>query len=201
MTVYARFHGLALVAAGPEHVAAVIRDLRPRDRYEAEELERCTNGGLSVEERLKAGLAGSKPCLALIREADGETLALGGVMPLGSGSDSIGLCWGSPWMVGTSVLDTLPGATLRCLRKASALLAGRFVGLINFVLAPGGDAGNVRLLQHLGFTLTPITFARPLQAGDKAWVFHLTLNQGGSHVHADGSFFRPCAGHHWTAAG
>ena len=159
MSAVARFHGFALGAAGPEHLAAVGRDLRPSDRQEAEALERLTGGGLSVVERLDRSFAGSDCRYALVHEATGETLAVGGVVPLEKEAPTSGILpWGSPWMVGTPALDAVPRAAARCLRLMLPLQRERFSGLANFILEKEGDGRNGRFLRRLGFTLRPVAF-------------------------------------------
>ena len=180
MSALARFHGFVLVAAGPEHLAAVGRNLRPSDRHEAEALERLTGGGLSVAERLERSFAGSGFRYALVREATGETLAVGGVVALEETRPAPEAPpWGSPWMVGTPALDAVPRVAARCLRLLLPLQRARFSGLANFILEKEGDGRNSRFLRRLGFSLRPAAFPATEsngEAGD-ARLFFIHFNK------------------------
>ena len=170
-----RFHGLAVVPAGSEHLAAVIRDLRPGDRHEAEVLEHVVGGGLPVEDRLADGFSRSCPRLAMVRENSGETLALGGIVPFYQEPVcSDGALWGVPWMVGTRALDAAPGAAARAFKKILPAVRRRFAGLINLVLVPNGDTANCRLLARRGFGIFPIMPDRLPPPGDDVRVFFST---------------------------
>ncbi len=180
MSALARFHGFALVAAGPEHLAAVGRDLRPSDRHEAETLERLTSGGLSVAERLERSFARSDFRYALVHEVTGETLAVGGVVALEETRPvPEALPWGSPWMVGVPALDAVPRVAAWCLRLLLPLQRARFSGLANFLLEQEGDGRNSRFLQRLGFTLKPAAFpvAEPNGEDGDARLFFIHFNK------------------------
>lgn len=180
MSAFARFHGFALIAAGPEHLAAVGWDLRPSDRHEAEELERLTGGGLSVEERLERSFVGSDFRYALVREATGETLAVGGVVSLEeTRPEPGGLPWGSPWMVGTPALDAVPRVAARCLLLLLPLQRKRFSGLANFILERGTEGRNSRFLRRLGFNLRQVAFpaAEPNREDGDARLFFIHFNK------------------------
>ncbi len=174
-----RFHGLALVEAGPEHLAAVTRNLRPEDRREAEAIETRVRGGLSVEERLADGFARSRPRFVLVRERGGKILALGGVVPFGAESPP----WGSPWMVGTPALDAVPGAAPRALRAAFRLVRNRFAGLANLISEE--SRSSLRLVERLGFGSVPVSFPQADQGapGGAVRLFYCNLNKGDHHVH------------------
>ncbi len=180
MSALARFRGFALVAAGPEHLAAVGRDLRPSDRHEAEVLERLTGGRLPVAERLERSFARSGFRYALVREATGETVAVGGVVALEETRSEPGaLPWGSPWMVGTPALDAVPRVAARCLRLLLPLQRAHFSGLANFILEKGNAGRNSRFLRRLGFTLRPVAFpvAEPNGEAGDARMFFIQFNQ------------------------
>lgn len=180
MSAVVRFHGFALFDAESEHLAAVGRDLRPSDRHEAEVLERLFGGGLSVAERLERSFARSGFRYALVREATGETLAVGGVVALEETRPEPGvLPWGSPWMVGTPALDAVPRVAARCLRLLLPLQRAHFSGLANVILEKGNAGRNSRFLRRLGFTLRPVAFPTKEpngEAGD-ARVFFIPFNQ------------------------
>lgn len=122
------------------HAVAIGANARPADVDELWAIGRCT-----PVEAMRAGMKLSRAETAL---CDGVPVAMFGVTPL-----SLLLGRGVPWMVGSSLLDTMP-LRRALLREAVGVLRGwqdRYSFLLNFV-----DERNVsaqRWLRWLGFTL------------------------------------------------
>jgi hypothetical protein len=127
-------------------------ELQPATRADAEELygrlracdlaECLAYGQDDVREGIVASVEGSEFCFSA-RE-DGELLAVFGVGALSRGT-------GSPWMLGTELLDRRP----RVLQSLSAPIVdqmlARFPHLLNFVHVR--NTRSIRWLAHLGFTI------------------------------------------------
>ena len=137
-----------IIARAPRlaDVAALVANLRPLD---AQELTAAS--GEDLHNSVRRALHISPHRWAI--EADGELVILGGVVPV-----SILGGVGSPWMLGTTTMDRLPGALTRVGMHYRDVAKSLFPELVNYV-----DARNVkaiRWLKRLGFTMsdTPVPY-------------------------------------------
>lgn len=136
-----------------EHIVAVAAAMRPADRDEVWASSRSE----PVDALLRSVLASTDACVGLM---DGEPACLFGVAPLSLLSGR-----GSPWMLGTDLVDRNPVPFLRRCRPVVARWLSVYPTLENHV-----DARNVvaqRWLRWLGFTLEE---ARP--HGPDGMLFH-----------------------------
>lgn len=90
--------------------------------------------------------------------ADGELACIIGVSPFDGAT-------GSPWMLGTSLLDAHSRVLVRKTPEYIALMLKAFPRLLNFVHAE--NTTSVRWLRRLGFTL-----AEPQPYGVRGELFH-----------------------------
>jgi hypothetical protein len=135
-------------------VEALAADMRFLDR---QELEASHGGDLVVA--VQHAVDVSTACWAML--VDGELAMLGGVAPL-----SLVGGVGSPWMLGTTLLDRSPGALTRIGVVYLRIVLGLYPELVNYV-----DARNVksiRWLRRLGFQIA----AEPIPYGPKKLPFY-----------------------------
>ncbi len=137
----------------PEDAAELFANLRPAD------LAECTAYG---HPDLAASIADNarRSLLCWTAFVDGELAAILGVAPL----NILGGI-GSPWMLGTPVLDRHARILVRESRVYIARMLTAFPHLVNFVHAE--NATSVRWLRRLGFTLH-----EPVPYGAKGELFH-----------------------------
>ena len=121
-------------------VDALVANLRPADA-----LELSASGGRDLHNSVRHALNISPHRWAI--EADGELVILGGVVPI----SLIGGV-GTPWMLGTTRMDRLPGALTKVGMHYRDVAKSLYPELVNYV-----DARNVkaiRWLKRIGFTLS-----------------------------------------------
>jgi hypothetical protein len=123
----------------PGDAAELFANLRPSD------LAECRAYGRSD---IAAGIASSvnRSALCWTGLVDGEIAAIIGVAPINM---LTGI--GSPWMLGTPVLDTHSRVLVRRTPEYIAKMLNAFPHLVNFVHA--NNTTSVRWLRRLGFTL------------------------------------------------
>lgn len=123
----------------PDDADALFENLRPADRAE------CLAYG---DEDILPGIRDSvrRSMLCWSGFVDGELAAILGVVPL----NFIGGV-GSPWMLGTTVLDRHARVLVRETPDYIARMLRAFPHLVNFVHAE--NTTSVRWLRRLGFTL------------------------------------------------
>lgn len=135
-------------------VEVLATDMRHLDRQEL----LASHGGdlvLAVQHAVDVSTA----CWAMV--VNGELAMLGGVAPL-----SLLGGVGSPWMLGTTLLDRVPGALTRIGVEYLRIVLGLYPELINYV-----DARNVksiRWLRRLGFQIA----AEPISYGPQKLPFY-----------------------------
>lgn len=125
----------------PADVAALVADMRPADRLELE-----ASHGADPQKAVQRAVDISTISWAV--EAGGALIMLGGVAPV----SMLGGV-GSPWMLGTNLLDRSPGALTRVGVQYLQVVKGLYPELENYV-----DARNVksiRWLRRLGFKISP----------------------------------------------
>lgn len=123
----------------PQDVAALITNLRPADLAECQAYGRGD---------VAAGIEGSvrRSLLCWSGLIDGELAAILGVAPINM------MCGiGSPWMLGTPVLDQHQRVLVRRTPEYICRMLTAFPHLVNFVHAK--NTTSVRWLRRLGFTL------------------------------------------------
>lgn len=123
----------------PGDVELLYRNLRASDRAECE-----AYGDRDILEGIRASAARSLLCWTGL--ADGELGAIMGVAPL-----SVLGGIGSPWMLGTPVLDAHSRVLVAQTPKYIDRMLAAFPHLVNFVHAK--NTTSVRWLRKLGFTL------------------------------------------------
>jgi len=123
----------------PGDVEHLIANLRPSDLAECR-----AYGRPDVEAGIKASVRRSLLCWTGL--VDGELAAILGVAPL----DMLNGI-GSPWMLGTPVLDASQRVLVRRTPEYIAQMLKAFPHLVNFVHAR--NTTSVRWLRRLGFTL------------------------------------------------
>lgn len=135
-------------------VEALAANMRFLDRQELE----ASHGGDLVQ-AVQHAVDVSTACWAML--VDGELAMLGGVAPL-----SLVGGVGSPWMLGTTLLDRSPGALTRIGVEYLRVVLGLYPELVNYV-----DARNVksiRWLRRLGFRIA----AETIPYGPQKLPFH-----------------------------
>ena len=130
---------ITILPATREDADALYLAMRTADYAECE-----AYGQSSVLEGVRESVSGSTH--AWTARADGELLACFGVAPL---SFLTGV--GSPWLLGTDVLNRHPRELMSKARKYLPFMLGIFPHLINFVHVD--NARSIRWLSRLGFTL------------------------------------------------
>lgn len=137
----------------PGDVGLLVANLRPADRAECEAYGRPD---------IAAGIASSvnRSLLCWTGLIDGELAAILGCAPI----DMLGGI-GSPWMLGTPVLDAHQRVLVRRTPEYIGEMLKAFPHLVNFVHAK--NTTSVRWLRRLGFTLHP-----PVAYGLLAEPFH-----------------------------
>jgi hypothetical protein len=128
-----------IVPTEPGDVADLIANLRPSD------LAECQAYGRSD---IAAGIEASvrRSMLCWTGYVDGELAAILGVAPV-----NVLTGMGSPWMLGTPVLDAHQRVLVRKTPEYIAKMLKAFPHLVNFVHAR--NTTSVRWLRRLGFTL------------------------------------------------
>ena len=123
----------------PGDAAELFANLRPSDLAECQAYGRGD---------IAAGIASSvnRSMLCWTGLVDGELAAIIGVAPINM---LTGI--GSPWMLGTPVLDTHSRVLVRRTPEYIAKMLNAFPHLVNFVHA--NNTTSVRWLRRLGFTL------------------------------------------------
>jgi hypothetical protein len=137
----------------PQDAAVLYRHLRPADLAEC-----LAYGHADLEERLAANVRRSLLCWSGF--IDGELAAILGVAPI---SMMAGI--GSPWMLGTPVLDAHSRVLVRRTPEYIAKMLNAFPHLVNLVHAR--NTTSVRWLRRLGFTLHS-----PVPHGAHGELFH-----------------------------
>lgn len=136
-------------------IDALVADLRPPDR---QELEATHEGDLHDAVRRALCVSGQHRWAV---DVNGRLALLGGVAPV-----SLLNGIGSPWLLGTTELDRVPGALTRLCVRYRDISLGLYPELINYV-----DARNVksiRWLKRLGFTVDE----QPVPYGPNGMPFH-----------------------------
>jgi hypothetical protein len=128
-----------IVPTEPGDVADLIANLRPQDLAECQ-----AYGRPDIAAGIKASVKRSMLCWT--GYVDGELAAILGVAPL-----DILNGIGSPWMLGTPVLDRHHRVLVRSTPEYIAKMLKAFPHLVNFVHAK--NTTSVRWLRRLGFTL------------------------------------------------
>lgn len=116
----------------------LIANLRPSDLVE------CRAYGRDIGDGIRSSVARSMLCWSAF--ADGELGCIIGVAPI-----SVMSGIGSPWMLGTPVLDQHSRVLVRRTPEYIAKMLNAFPHLVNFVHAENHT--SVRWLRRLGFTL------------------------------------------------
>lgn len=135
-------------------INAMVENMRPLDRQEIQ-----ASSGDDIHEALRRALSISTYRYAAA--VDGELAMLGGVTTV-----SLLGGVGSPWLLGTTLLDRVPGALTRGCMGYLEGAKKQFPILVNYV-----DARNVkaiRWLKRLGFTISD----SPVPYGPKGLPFY-----------------------------
>lgn len=130
---------VAIRAPRRADIAALVTNLRSLDRQELE----ASHGG-DLHNAVRHALHISRHRWAV--EVNGQLALLGGVATVSLLNDV-----GSPWLLGTTVLDTVPGALTRIGLRYRDVAKSLYPHLISYV-----DARNVksiRWLKRLGFNV------------------------------------------------
>jgi hypothetical protein len=122
-------------------VAALVANIREADRREVQ-----AYGYDALYEPIARSVMGSILCWT--GEIDGQLAAILGVSPV-----SVLGGIGSPWMLGTAVLDKHSRVLVRETPRYIARMQRAFPTLENYVHAE--NASSIRWLRRLGFTLHP----------------------------------------------
>lgn len=142
-------------AANAFDLAELYENLRPRDVDEV----RATSGD-DVWGALSRALSASDDPVALRCPATGALIAIFGAAPFSLLSDV-----GSPWLLGTDVMDVYPKEILKDARRYIDFISERYPRQMNYV-----DARNepsIRWLERIGFTIDP-----PVPYGVEGRPFH-----------------------------
>jgi hypothetical protein len=124
----------------PGDAALLVANLRTSDRNEC-----LAYGRDDIAAGIRSSVARSLFCWSAF--ADGELAAILGVAPL-----NILTGLGSPWMLGTPVLDAHSRVLVRMTPEYIAKMLKAFPHLVNFVHAK--NTTSVRWLRRLGFDLS-----------------------------------------------
>jgi hypothetical protein len=122
-----------------EDIATLVANLRALDRQEID----ASHGG-DPHEAVRHALAVSPHRWAM--EVDGELALLGGVAPV-----SLVGGIGSPWLLGTRVLERRGGVLTRVCLGYRDLALGLYPVLVNYVDAR--NTNSIRWLKRLGFAV------------------------------------------------
>lgn len=125
-------------ATAPGDIGLLFANMRASDRAE------CEAYGVPVYETIRSSAARSLLCWTGL--IDGELAAIIGVTPF----DVLGGV-GTPWMLGTPVLDRHSRILVRRTPEYIAHMLAAFPHLVNYVHAK--NTTSVRWLRRLGFTL------------------------------------------------
>lgn len=139
---------VAIRPTTPEDILACSVSIRAADRAEC-----WAAAKWEPEEALWVGLAVSDPCLTAL--VDGSVVCIFGVVPV-----SILGGRGSPWLIGTDLLERHALIFLRQSRACIAQWSQEYALLSNYVDARNTAA--MRYLRWLGFTLAPAAPFGPL---------------------------------------
>lgn len=132
----------------PGDAAMLIANLRPADLAECQAYGRGDIGA-----GIESSVARSMLCWSGF--IDGELAAILGVAPV----NALGGI-GSPWMLGTPVLDAHSRVLVRAVPEYIAKMLNAFPHLVNFVHTK--NTTSVRWLRRLGFTLhEPVPYGAP----------------------------------------
>ena len=123
----------------PGDAARLFADLRPSDLAECQ-----AYGQADIGAGIEASVRRSVLCWTAL--VDGEVAAILGVAPL-----NILTGMGSPWMLGTPLVDRYQRVLVRKTPEYIARMLKAFPHLVNFVHAR--NTTSVRWLRRLGFTL------------------------------------------------
>lgn len=115
--------------------------LRQADRDEI-----VASSGPEIQRAIEISIARSLDCWTV--EQRGELVAVLGLAPI---SMLGGIA--SPWLLGTPLLDRLPGALTRAARGYLAQMLETYPHLVNYVDAR--NTRSVRWLRRVGFTIHP----------------------------------------------
>lgn len=138
----------------PDDIDVLFANLRASDRAECE-----AYGDYDIREGIRASAARSLLCWAGV--IDGKLAGIMGVAPV-----SVLNGVGSPWMLGTPVLDAHHRVLVRESARYIPRMLAAFPHLANRVHAK--NTSSVRWLRRLGFTLHP-----PTPYGARGELFHL----------------------------
>lgn len=138
----------------PGDADTLFDNLRPSDLAECQ-----AYGDRDIRESIRSSAARSLLCWSAF--ADGELACIIGCAPI-----SVMSGIGSPWMLGTPVLDRHSRVLVRRTPEYIARMLRAFPHLVNFVHTE--NTTSVRWLRRLGFTLHP---AAPY--GARGALFHL----------------------------
>lgn len=135
-------------------IAELVANLRPLDRQELE----ASNAG-DLHDAVRRALAVSPHRWAM--EVDGALALLGGVAPV-----SLLGGIGSPWLLGTTVLERRGGVLTRVCLGYRDLALGLYPVLVNYVDAR--NTTSIRWLRRLGFSIAD----EPVPYGPKGQPFY-----------------------------
>lgn len=135
-------------------IAELVATLRPLDRQELE----ASHGG-DLHDAVRHALAVSPHRWAM--EVDGALALLGGVAPV-----SLVGGIGSPWLLGTTVLDRRGGVLTRVCLGYRDLALGLYPALVNYVDAR--NTTSIRWLKRLGFSVAD----QPVPYGPRGTLFY-----------------------------